>query len=73
MGEVSVDCEDKCVFFQALPTEEIDINRTARISIHSGKEFPGSLNTICGRCMKQKINDTALEEYTRKFVLSTAK
>jgi hypothetical protein len=69
MGEIPVDCEEKCIFFQVLPAKQMDINRAARIATCDGKEFPGSLNTICGRCTKQKINDAALEANARKLGL----
>ena len=70
MVEIYKDCEEKCFFFQALPVGQIYLNRAARQTSQGGKEFPGSLNTLCGICMKGKIIDSSLEEKIKESLKS---
>ena len=55
-------CEDKCVFFRALPDGSKSINMAAKQAAANGREFPGSANTLCGGCAAIERNQTALEE-----------
>jgi hypothetical protein len=71
MSEMCTNCETNCVFFKALHPEQQYTNLVAREVILKGDEFPGSLNTICGGCAKQKINESYLEEKIKEFLHGT--
>jgi len=68
MAGISCEDEDKCIFFKALSEEDKQYNIQARQAtegrrvIERDKEnkTPGSLNTICGRCIQKRIVDEAL-------------
>ncbi len=67
MPEKSPCCEENCAFFSVLLPEQKTENRTARQAISTGREFPGSLNTLCGPCVKKQIIDTCLDETANKL------
>jgi hypothetical protein len=76
MAEIYTDCEvkcdeEKCDFFKALTDDQqVELNRAARRASQRGKEFPGSLNTLCGICIKGKIIDSGLEEKIKELLKS---
>ena len=68
MVEIHTDCEEECFFFIAIPAQQTDLNRWARQVTQRGEELPGSLNTLCGICMKGKIIDSSLEEKGKELL-----
>jgi hypothetical protein len=58
-------CEQSCVFYMYLTKTDNSVaiyNRNARIAALQGKEFSGSVATMCGGCAKGRHNEEALEE-----------
>lgn len=68
MCEMYIDCEEKCLFFHHIPTDDKNINRAARQATKRSQEFPGSLNTLCGSCVKSKIIASDLEEKIKELL-----
>jgi hypothetical protein len=60
--EKDTNCEERCCYFQALSLAEQELNRRAKEITRKGKEFPGSLNTLCGSCVRTKIIEFCLDE-----------
>ena len=61
MKETDIKCEETCSYFRALLDCERPLNREARNAALMGKEFPNLLKTFCGRCVKTKIANDALD------------
>jgi hypothetical protein len=55
-------CEEKCVFFKALPDSDQGFNRAAKHAAEYGREFPGSAGSMCGGCVSLEKIRQALEE-----------
>ena len=71
MNEIDKGCEESCFYFAALSTDLKPLNRNARSATFKGEEFPGSLNTLCGGCVKTEIIDSCLDKKIRElFYLS---
>lgn len=62
MPERNTGCEESCFYFTALSTEHKNLNRKARLATSKGQEFPGSLNTLCGGCVKIRTIDSYLDK-----------
>lgn len=54
--------EPSCVFFNALSEKDKRLNRFARQATENGREFPGSLNLLCGSCTQTKTINLALSQ-----------
>lgn len=68
MNERDTGCEESCFYFAALSTEQKILNSKARLATLKSEEFPGSLNTLCGGCVRIKIIDSNLDKKIRELL-----
>ena len=67
MKEKYTDCEKGCVFFKTLLPNERRLNRRTREASRKGKEFPGSVGSMCGVCVGMEKINTDLEKQKKEF------
>ena len=62
------NCEKKCCYFSVLSPKQKALNRKARHIILKGEEFAGSLNTLCGSCVRTEIINFCLDRQIRELL-----